>query len=139
MNQCRKCNAIIPDKYNWWPALFCSECRAEVDREIFDIKQENDDLNAENEYLRSRCFDWERAITRQHDEFKKCQKRYDYLRKEYSVVVNDNVRLAKSVKDLCKTNDILSARIKQLEAEIEQLKNLHHNQKQNGKIDEAAE
>ena len=115
MNHCRKCKMIIPERYNWWPALRCSRCRSEIDKEFNELFEEKDQLIAENNELKWRCFVSNEPITSLKYELKKMKNQYELLRQQYSVILNDNSRLEKDNEKLRKWIERLFVKINALD------------------------
>ena len=93
MNLCRICKRMIPERFNWWPALRCASCRSKQDEKLAEMLEEWNLLESENEYLRSRFFDTENEYTKLNYNFKRMKKRYDLLRQRHSVVLQNNREL----------------------------------------------
>ena len=116
MNHCRICWIIIPEKFNWWPALRCSKHREKKDEELSILIEETIWLDAENDYLRSRFFDTENSYEKLNREHHKLKKRYDMLRKRHC----DDVR---KISESNRENARLRKWIERLFEKIEKLEN----------------
>lgn len=132
VNHCRICWIIIPEKFNWWPALRCSKHREKKDEELSILIEETIWLDAENDYLRNRFFDTESNYEKLNREHHKLKKRYDMLRKRHCDDVRkisesnrENARLRKWIERLFARIHVLEWRnaewlkdYKQLKSEI---------------------
>jgi len=115
MNHCRICWKTIPNIFNWWLALRCSECRAIQDEKLSEMMFEHDSLESENEYLRSRFFDTEREYAERNYKYSKLKKRYDLLRQRHSVVIRENARLTKKNEEM---NRVFMQKCEEMRKEI---------------------
>lgn len=101
MNHCRICWIIIPEKFNWWPALRCSKCRAIKDDELATAIEDTLDVQ----------YECESAI----EDAKRLSMRNKLLRQRNQVLLNDNQRLETENQRLRKWIERLFARIHVLE------------------------
>ena len=111
MNHCRICKRIIPERFNWWPALRCWKCRARQDQQLAEMLEEWNMLESENEYLRSRFFDTENEYTKLNYDFHRLKKRYEILRQRHSVVLQQNKELEAKNEKLRKWIERLFSRL----------------------------
>lgn len=63
---------------------------------------EKNDIDEENEYLRSRFFDTENEYTKLNYQYHKLTKRYNVLRARHTEVLKENARLRKQNEKLWK-------------------------------------
>lgn len=115
MNKCRECWKSIPDRFNWWQALWCSSCRFYKDNELEEIRKEKSELEISNE---------QRGLMyrRNNEDFEKLRSEYWILWNQYALTINDNERLEKQNEKLIKWTERLFEQIEQLKKELEAIK-----------------
>lgn len=115
MNHCRICDAVIPERFNWWVALRCSKCRKRKDQELAELIEANHWIDAEDDSLRYAYATAENKCRHFEYQYKKLNMRYKLLRQRNSAVLNDNKRLETENERLRKWIERLFARIHVLE------------------------